>query len=125
MTKEASLLWLVLGLALFTVSRLLSRAELVHGQGQLRLPSPFGDALAALLAWVALGGLLAAALYQLGLPATALAVAAALAAPRLLPAGPALTPFLSLKLPLALGAALVAALLLYGVLTHYEGVFYG
>lgn len=125
MSKPATLVWLTLGLAMVVAVRLLMRAETAHGLGQTRLPSPFGDAVAGLAAWMGLGGLLAASFYQLGALVTVLAGALALLAPRVLPAGPGLMPFFHLKLPLGLGAALAACVLLYGVLNHFEGVFYG
>ncbi|APX90286.1 hypothetical protein BV394_11585 [Brevirhabdus pacifica] len=126
MTRETTLLWLLPGLALVTAARLLLRvAASPEGRGQPALPSPFGDAVAALAGWFALFGMSFAAFFQLGLIAAVLVALAGWLLPRALPAGAALVPYLYLKLPLALGAMIVACLLLFGVILVFEGVFYG
>lgn len=105
--------------------RLLLRQEHHSTPRGIALPSVFSDALASIATWIAFAGLLAAAFYQFGLVLMlAMAIAVPLAA-RFLPV-PALMGWLApLKFPLALGALVTAAAMLFGAIEHFEGAYYG
>ena len=110
------------GLVLFLLSRLLLRVE--AAEGSHRLPEGFGDALWHIGSWMALAGLFFSAFTGYGLPGAAAAILTALAA-TLMPAPRALTALTPFRGAITLAAILAAIGALFGIVSLYEGVFYG
>ena len=107
------------GLAAATLTLALARREVAATAGRGRVDRPFGDAIAVLMAWIALAGLVTAGLYRFGVLPTAAATALFVALGRLAPQGwDRAAPW---KLHLSVLSVFLSIAALLGVVSMMEG----
>ncbi len=124
MDKPLVIIWVSLGLACVVLARMLIRLEDSETGRSLALPTPFDSAIAGILCWLAVAGLVVGGTFQLGLIAALLVTVLSVALPRYLPASVTLVRFYGFKFPLAILALIFAIIVLLGAISHYEGLFY-
>ena len=99
----------------------LARREFEEARTRGRVATPFGDAIAALMAWIAYAGLVVASLYRFGLPATVILAAGPLIVGRLAPASLPWEAGYPYKLAFSVAGVVCAIASLLGVVVLIEG----